>query len=976
MDGQGGLKIFYANMQSMVKKMDELRAMVQMEKPDIIALTETWTNSEIDDCFLWIDGYDMVERRDRQDTEGGRGGGIVVYTKGISAWREETDTCFNQCVTVRVKQKSRDLDVHVVYRSPNSSRDNDALLCEWIKTCGGNSLLIGDFNFAGVNWETGSCNAKGRDFYNACEDAFLFQHVNVPTHIHGNILDLVLSSEQGMVREVRMNGRIGSSDHESMIIELQSDRRTMEKEKRFRNYDRADWEGMRGLMKRNWKEEFRGKGVEEMWQLFRKTIEEAVERFVPWRKRRSGRERPRWMDKEVERLIRDKKKAWDRWKSTGDSIDKTAYREAERKTKGAIRRKKKNFERKVARESKTNPRFFYSYVNSSKRARGKIGPLKDDGGTVIIDPREQAEIMNEYYATVFTRNDDELPEKQDHVDTHLEDVEITEKKVADVIDALKETSAMGPDGIGNRTIKQLKNEVIVPLTMIFRRSLDEGVVPRDWKESNIAPIYKKGSRAAPANYRPVNLTSNTCKIMERVLKTDIEDHLEKRVLRNSQHGFRRGRSPATNMIEFMNKVTKWLDEGRCFDIVFFDFSKAFDKVCHRRLPVKMHAAGVRGKVKGWVCEWLRDRRQRVVVEGVESNWVPVDSSVPQGTVLGGTLFGLYVDDIDEAVEGQGDDEDGGEDDEEDEEEVILRKFADDTKSARIVEGEEGARKLQSDIERMEEWARRWAMSFNIEKCKVMHVGRMNPCFKYKMGGQELGEVEVEKDLGVWIEKDLKPYRQCKIVAKQANAILGLITRSFHFSSAKTLVPLYKTFVRPKLDFAASVWSPWTEREKETLEKVQKRLVRLVSDTTGGTHEERLRSIGLWTLEERRTRGDAIETFKTIKGFNRVDKDKWFSFQTGDERPTRANTAVEGEEERRKSHVMKKERAKLEVRRNFFTVRAERIWNKLPEWVKQTESVNAFKNAYDRWVEKGGKPYEDETVEGNEQSIPAERDQNE
>ena len=97
---------------------------------------------------------------------------------------------------------------------------------------------------------------------------------------------------------------------------------------------------------------------------------------------------------------------------------------------------------------------------------------------------------------------------------------------------------------------------------------------------------------------------------------------------------------------------------------------------------------------------------------------------------------------------------------------------------------------------------------------------------------------------------------------------------------------------------------------------------------------------------------------------------------GGERPTRANTAVEGEEERRKSHVMKKERAKLEVRRNFFTVRTERIWNKLPEGVKQADSVNAFKNAYDRWVEKGGKPYEDETEEGNEQSISAERDQNE
>ena len=304
----------------------------------------------------------------------------------------------------------------------------------------------------------------------------------------------------------------------------------------------------------------------------------------------------------------------------------------------------------------------------------------------------------------------------------------------------------------------------------------------------------------------------------------------------------------------------------------------------------------------------------------------------------------------------------------------MRKFADDTKMARVVEGEEEAGKLQADITSMEGWAREWAMCFNIEKCKVMHVGRKNPRYAYKMGDKVLGEVEVEKDLGVWLENSLKSHRQCEVAAKQANAALGLITRSFHFRSAKTLVPLYKTFVRPKMEFAAPVWSPWTEKEKETLERVQKRLVRFVSDATGETYEEKLESIGLQTLEERRRRGDAIETYKTVKGFNRVKKDAWFNFQTGEERPTRANTAVGGVGEQRRADVMIKERANLEIRRNFFTLRAERIWSRIPDWVKQAESINAFKNAYDRWVERGGHPNDVDISRSNENPNQAGRDQ--
>ena len=297
------------------------------------------------------------------------------------------------------------------------------------------------------------------------------------------------------------------------------------------------------------------------------------------------------------------------------------------------------------------------------------------------------------------------------------------------------------------------------------------------------------------------------------------------------------------------------------------------------------------------------------------------------------MFNLYVDDIDDPI---------------DVIEALLRKFADDTKMARIVEGEEEAKKLQNEINGLVEWAKRWAMAFNVEKCKVMHIGRRNKRFAYTMDGVRMGVVEEEKDLGVWMESSMKPTRQCEAAAKQANSVLGLIAKSFHYRSAKTLVPLYKTFVRPKLEYAAAVWSPWMEKDVETLERVQKRLIRLISDTNGDTHEERLQSVGLTTLKERRTRGDAIETFKTLRGFNRVQKDAWFTMQRGDERATRANTEVREDGEKRRGNVLVKQKSNLEIRRNFFTLRAERTWNALPGWVQDQETVNSFKSAYDNW----------------------------
>ena len=928
------MRVLYSNMQSMVNKVHELRAVVEMESPDVVVLTETWTNENVSDAYIQLKGYDMVVRKDRKDTMGGRGGGIVVYTRGIHAWNEEVTTSFTQCAHAKLKNEEHEMNLYIVYRSPNSTRENDIKLCEWIRSMPDNQerVIMGDLNYPGIDWENGASDARGRAFYETCMDAFLVQHVSDETHHSGNILDLVLTDDEEMVREIRMVGKIGSSDHEAMTVDVAFGSKYEVRERWRRNYDRGDYEKMRRELSLDWRAELDGLGVEEKWKKIEEKIKEATEKCVPWKKVSSNRQ-PKWLTGDLKRMIREKRKAWTKWKKSRTDADKAKYKELEARVKKMVLNKKKSTEKAVAKDAKNNPKAFFSYINSCRESRPKIGPIRDKEGNVITDPKQQAERFNEHYASVFTRSATAPPHKMPVTDERVEDVIFSAETVKSLIDDLRDRSAPGPDGINNRILKEARDVIAYPFYNLFRQSLDEGIVPRGWKDSVIAPIYKKGNKSAPVNYRPVNLTSNVCKLMERVLKRGIEDHLELNVTKNSQHGFRRGRSPMTNLVEFMDKITGWIDEGRCVDVVYFDLSKAFDKVCHERLVVKLEAAGVCGKLQKWIQEWLRDRRQAVKVDGVESTWKPVDSGVPQGTVLGGTLFTVYVEDVDDGVV------------------AFVRKFADDTKGANVVEDESDAEQMQRDIDAMVEWGRQWEMVFNVDKCKVLHLGRNNKQFKYRLGDVEMKVADEEKDLGVWFDTSMKPSNQCERAAKEANAALGMITRSFHYRTKEVLVPLYKTFVRPKLEYASVVWAPWLAKDINELEKIQKRMTRMLAGMGGREYEERLEAIGLTTLAERRARGDMIETFKTLRGVNKVKKEDWFKLQVNEARPTRSNARVVGNETVRKQEVIIPQKAKLEIRRNFFTVRAANEWNQIPDAIKASETVNGFKNAYDRWKQK-------------------------
>ena len=791
---------------------------------------------------------------------------------------EDKKTNFNQCSTVKINARGEDVRIHVIYRSPNSAKSNDEDLCRWMREMRGQNVLIGDFNFPDIDWSAGTAGSRSRNFYDTATEMCMEQCVTEASHRSGNILDLVLCDKENMISGLTMEGRFGKSDHDIVVFSMCVSKPRDLDHRVLPNYKKAEFGKMREAMRKtDWKGEMRGKSVNENWILVSERIKNLMSEHIPMKKRRRFDE-PRWMDNEVKKIIRKKKEAWKKMKETNRAADKEEYKKAVKEVKKKIKNKKNSLERKVMTCRKTNPKSFYAYINSAKKTRNKIGPLKNSDGAAVTDPRELAQILNNQYVSVFTRSQDDTEETAQDTEVQLEDISITEERVVEAIDKLNEQSASGPDGIPARVIKELKEEIKTPLALLFRQSMDDGVIPDEWRDAEVTPIFKKGSKADPANYRPVSLTVIAGKLMERLVKDTLMDYVEKNGhLSEAQHGFRAGRSTQTNLIEFLDVTTKWMDEGKAFDIVYLDFSKAFDKVCHRRLIEKLKKIGIGGKILNWLKNWLKGRRQRVKVVDQFSDWVEVLSSVVQGSVLGGTLFDIFIDDIRREVL-----------------DALIQMFADDTKIATTIETEEDCQKMQRIIDNLVEWADRWKMSFNIEKCKIIHAGHNNPNRKYFMNGHELKEENDEKDLGVFVESNLKPAKQCTTAAKSANFALAQIQRAFHYRKKDYLVPLYKTFVRPKLEYASSAWNPWLEKDKKQLEKVQERLVRMISDVKGTTYEEKLKDAGLTTLEKRRERGDVIQAFKAIKGFSRVETDKWFTFEAENARSTRSNTVVTDE----------------------------------------------------------------------------------
>ena len=310
----------------------------------------------------------------------------------------------------------------------------------------------------------------------------------------------------------------------------------------------------------------KNKTATECGNLLRGEIDSANDSFVPMKKQGKG-SKAKHLSKEAFRKIRHKQNMWRVYKHTGKDQDYVVYKEALNAATNEVRKSKRNVELKLAQNIKSDSKSFYAYVISKQNVRDKVGPLEDSAGDIITEGILMAEELNMHFSSVFTREDTSslpVPETKFNgsEEEKLGQLIVTPEVVASKINNMKENKSPGVDGLSPKILKETVGQISKPLAHVFNMSLQEGIVPLEWKEANIIRLFKKGSRNKHVNYRPVSLTSVICKILETIIRDHMMDFLVKHKLINiSQHGFLKARSCLTNVLCFFEEITKWVDDG-------------------------------------------------------------------------------------------------------------------------------------------------------------------------------------------------------------------------------------------------------------------------------------------------------------------------------------------------------------------------------------------------------------------------------
>ena len=541
-----------------------------------------------------------------------------------------------------------------------------------------------------------------------------------------------------------------------------------------------------------------------------------------------------------------------------------------------------------------------------------------ENGRLHSDPQDKANILNQQYQSVFThdKGSDTNPTPDGEPAPTMPNIEITSHGVLKLLQKLNPQKATGPDMLPARVLKELANECAPYLGYIYQKCLTTGSIPDIWKTATVSAIFKKGDRYKASNYRPVSLTCICCKMLEHIIVSNVMGHLDSNnILTDCQHGFRRRRSCETQLLTLSDELLKSLDKGKQHDLAILDFSKAFDKVPHKRLLTKLHHYGIRGQTLEWIKAFLTDRTQRVVVDGATSDPAPVISGVPQGSVLGPILFLVFINDLPLRVSSK------------------TRLFADDCVVYRQIDSDSDCDHLQEDLHRLWQWEKLWGMSFHPEKCSILRVHRKRSpiLHNYTLKGHTLASEETSKYPGVELTKDMSWKPHIQNVTRKGNSTLGFLRRNLRIGNENVKSAAYFSLVRPHLEYCSTVWNPYQKDQIHDLEMVQRRAARYVTNRYHNTSSvtSMLDHLQWETLESRRTKAQLTMIYKISNNLIDIPAAKYLS---------------PGSSRTRSSHDIKflPISTSTSYYRHSFFPGIIPTWNSLPAAVAESPDLVSFK----------------------------------
>ena len=934
-NSSSNLNVVYFNANSIVNKRDVLDALLKAKGPNLVFITETWLKPHYINSFVVDSTYYSIHRQDRVS---GQGGGVAVIYPNTLAPRISVVECDSEAcdgfniLAVDFYSSSHSVSRFIlVYLPPADSVKLGAvqrLIAMLNKLQTKSDLyLLGDFNLSKINWKNSSHRTTGaanKEFKNYLHIKNLTQLITEPTHMHGNTLDLFITSVPHQVHNLKIQEPLTNTcDHNTIEINLNAHTQKKPRHKKYRNYYLGNYDEINlQFLNTDWDSILNKKqDINSLYANFSKTIENAVEKFIPWKKNKSKASVP----KHIKLLLNIKKRAYKRAKK--DPNFKEFYVNIDKQYKEAIRQHNRKIEHKVM--TSKNKKGFYSYVKKKLKSPTILPPMKDENSNTHIHPEEKANLLNNYFSKVFIKGDNQtLPPHPIRDTKTIEDMpffQITPKMVIDAISSMKNSVSKTPDNIPSYFLKKTSKSLAKPLAILYNISIREGKIPQIWKRAIVIPVHKKGMKNNPQNYRPISLTSVVCRVLERIIHKQISIHLSNnKIISTTQHGFMTKRSTLTQHLYLLDKLTSNHENNIGTDTIYLDFSKAFDTVPHNKLIYLLKSIKINTLIITWITNYLRERSQQTEVEDFLSRPCNITSGVPQGSVIGPQLFTIFINILLIELENQTG--------------IDAYAFADDVKIL-----SSNPQHLQSSLDSITRWSKLWQLKINPTKSEHIHFLSRKPSNttqSFHIQGQTIEQTETVRDLGIFLSEDLRWSVQASKVYTKSITQMYTILRTFKTSNIHTYTTLYKTYVRSIIEYNSSIWNLNLKSDIIKIESIQAKFTRLLCQKLNIKYKDyshRLIILNLESLELRRLKSDLTLVYKIHNNILNLNTQNFF---------TKSNIKNKYNLRRHNDYLEPPQRYETQIRRNFFTSKIIKTWNKLPQEVIGSKSLALFKDKLD------------------------------
>lgn len=909
---------------------------------DVVKLQETcWdhtiTNAQINQRFR---GWLVAARQDRQTKmrfdkklnllvpKGGKtGGGVAILTKeGVRFHSVQTAAIGKVCQVAAITIK--DLRVITSYITPKQDASKHRKMLKVVeKFQTAKTIYSGDINCPTRPWEPSleEPMADGRDQDDINQKSVynefvatngMEQFVKSPTHAAGNLLDVVFVNCPEIILGEVEHYPNNASDHEALLVNVKLSHSVQKTTKIVDDLGegKADWKKLNKALKDvNMNERVKNtSNANSKCEIMRACFEYAMSVSIPKKTIIVGG-RPGWEQSDVKtarnqlKRARKKVKMKDWIRSHDDS--KSAQEEylqaydqwqlAIEKCKNITRLKRNEFEDDLIKSAPYDNLKLTKYIKKLKEESGEPGPLKDDQGNLTDDNKAMADLFLKQFMSTQTPETKVEEEWQD-LDNAASNIPFKKKDVALAIKKLKPFSAAGPDGLKPIILQKTLISSLDTFYDLLKTAYDTADIPNIWQLSLVFPLVKPNKdRTKPSSYRPISLTCVLLKVLESIINATLSDHLEDiQAFNDEQHGFRRGRSTTTNMLNMTDLVTRMIESGSGATIIYLDQAAAFDKMPFSSLAARFKACKIEGKTARFLTAWLTQRYQKVVVGDSESEIGKCTSGVPQGSSEGPQCYCLFYSSQDELSSHS-------------------LFFADDAKLVVDLSTEEGRIKAQKDLDRIHGWAILNHVTFSIGKCKAVAIGNKQMKIDLFLGDQKLEYSEEERDLGIQVTSDGKFNKHVAVTVQKATNLIYLFKRNFRTRSQETMKIFYNTYIQPTLMYASQVWMERKVGFIQAVDGVFKRFWKLCS--SGAPTDLLLPS-------QFALRQDLLFVHKMYQGqVPAMSFAEKFTLKTKS-RDTRSDP----------DGIILMPRVKTEARRHNFFIRIIKYWNLVPYLTKRSK----------------------------------------